>query len=301
MKRIGRFLAEVSCEATNRQVHCHQSPSGRVRFLSVDADVVRLTAVRLDEFLGLHEHATRPAAWVVHASLVRSQHFDEHAHHRGRRIELPPFLAFSRRKLPEEVFVHLAEQVLCVMAFAETDRRNQVHQFAEPARFELRATETLVEDAFEALVIRLDSFQRRINTHADVRLLGLRTDRLPTRGCRHPKHVRHRVVVTLLQCFRMVGRIGQIQVVFLVAERRRQLRAALVERIGDVLQENQAEHDVLVLGGIHRRAQFVGCGPQGFLQVLVHGQSGIMVSAKIIVPSNVTRHACRAASADIPT
>ena len=37
---------------------------------------------------------------------------------------------------------------------------------------------------------------------------------------------------------------------------------ALLEGVGDVLQEDQAEHDVLVLGGVHRAAQSVGHGPQ---------------------------------------
>ncbi len=37
---------------------------------------------------------------------------------------------------------------------------------------------------------------------------------------------------------------------------------ALLEGVGDVLQEDQAEHDVLVLGGVHGAAQRVGHRPQ---------------------------------------
>ena len=41
---------------------------------------------------------------------------------------------------------------------------------------------------------------------------------------------------------------------------------ALLEGVGDVLQEDQAEHDVLVLGGVHRAPQGVGHRPQlGFV------------------------------------
>jgi hypothetical protein len=36
----------------------------------------------------------------------------------------------------------------------------------------------------------------------------------------------------------------------------------LLERVGDVLEEDQAQHDVLVLGRIHVRAQRVGSLPQ---------------------------------------
>ena len=36
----------------------------------------------------------------------------------------------------------------------------------------------------------------------------------------------------------------------------------LLEGVGDVLEEHQAEHDVLVLGGVHAAAQRVGHLPE---------------------------------------
>ena len=39
-------------------------------------------------------------------------------------------------------------------------------------------------------------------------------------------------------------------------------RVALFEGVRDVLQEDDAEHDVLVLGGIHRAAKRIGHRPQ---------------------------------------
>ena len=45
------------------------------------------------------------------------------------------------------------------------------------------------------------------------------------------------------------------------------LLAALGERVGDVLEEDQAEDEVLVLGRVHRAAQLVGGLPQCVVQV----------------------------------
>ena len=40
----------------------------------------------------------------------------------------------------------------------------------------------------------------------------------------------------------------------------------LIERIPDALLEDEAKHDVLVLGGIHVVAHHVGGGPEGRLE-----------------------------------
>ena len=69
------------------------------------------SVVRLEELLGLHEHAARPAARVVDPPVSRLQHLDEHPHHAGRRVELAAPLALGRGELLQEVLVHLAEQV----------------------------------------------------------------------------------------------------------------------------------------------------------------------------------------------
>jgi hypothetical protein len=40
------------------------------------------------------------------------------------------------------------------------------------------------------------------------------------------------------------------------------LRVLRLEGVGDVLEEDQAEHDMLVLGGVHAAAQRVGHLPE---------------------------------------
>jgi hypothetical protein len=51
----------------------------------------------------------------------------------------------------------------------------------------------------------------------------------------------------------------------------------LLEGVGDVLEEDQAEDDVLVLGGVHVIAELVGGGPQGRLEPEVRAAVGFAV------------------------
>lgn len=62
-----------------------------------------------------------------------------------------------------------------MVALAEAHLRNQLYQFAELARFELPAPETLVETAFQLRIIGLDGFERCINLHVNVGLFCLRS------------------------------------------------------------------------------------------------------------------------------
>ena len=101
---------------------------------------------------------------------------------------------------------------------AEADGRNQVHQFAQLAGFQLGAAETLVQDALQPRVVGLDGFQRAVDAHADVGLLGQGADGLPAGLRRHPEGVDHGVVVALLERLGVVGVVGQVQLAGLVGE-----------------------------------------------------------------------------------
>ncbi len=224
----------------------------------------------LDELLGLHEHATRPAAGVVDLALVRCEHFDQHLDHRGRGVELPALLALGAGELAEEILVHLAQDVFGLGARAEADGGDQVHQLAHLARLQLGAAVALVQDALEARVVGLDGVECLVDADADVPELGLGAQGLPARDLGHPEHISHGVVIALLQRGGLVGRIGQVQVGRGVVELGFELLAALVECVRDVFDEDEPKHDVLVLGGVHAGAQLVGGGPERFLEVLVH-------------------------------
>jgi hypothetical protein len=72
---------------------------------------------------------------------------------------------------------------------------------------------------------------------------------VPARFLRHPEYAGGAVFIGILG----VGALGALLV---------KLRVLGLEGVGDVLQENQAEHDVLVFGRIHVVAQRVGGGPE---------------------------------------
>ena len=219
-------------------------------FLAVDGDVADPAAVRLDEFFRLHEHAARAAAGVEHAALVGREHLDQELDDRARRIELAALLALGRGELGEEILIHPAEQVArLVLGIAEADRADQVDQLAQPLLVESRAVEVLRQHALERRVIALDRDHRLVDQLADRGLLGARLKEPPARLLRHPEDVESPVLV------RVLG-VGALRALGL------ELGVLGLERIRDVLQENQAEHDVLVLGRVHVAPQLVGRRPE---------------------------------------
>ena len=75
----GVSVADLRVDATNGEVHLGQSPGSVVRLLPIDGDVADSAAVRLDEFLALHEHAARAAAGIVDAAFVGREHLHQNA------------------------------------------------------------------------------------------------------------------------------------------------------------------------------------------------------------------------------
>ncbi len=71
----------------------------------------------------------------------------------------------------------------------------------------------------------------------------------PSRLRRHPEDVERAVLVGILG-------IGAF------AARGLELGVLLFEGVRDVLEEDQPEHDVLVLGGIHAPAEGISCLPE---------------------------------------
>ena len=124
--------------------------------------------------------------------------------------------------------------------------------------------------------------QRRVGVHqrahrlvdqgADrgaVHTLGPGRQEAPAGGRRYPEHAGAGVFVGVLQ--------GVLDVVVAVAALGVQfganLATALVEGVGDVLEEHQTQDHVLVVGRLQRAAQLVGRLPQGVLQLLHRGRT----------------------------
>ncbi len=249
---VGLLGAEVGFDAAQGEVHHGQTARGGVALLAVDADVAQLAAVGFDELFRLHEHAAGAAARVVDAAFVGREHGDQAAHHAGRGVELATILALGAGELGKEVFVHATQDVLgAVFAVAQADGADEVDEFAQAVLVEAGAGVLFGQDALEARVVALDGDHGVVHHLADGGLLGAGLQVRPAAFLGHPEDVLGFVLV-------LVFGVGTRVVTFA----RDQLGVVFVEGIGDVLEENEAEDDVLVFRSVHVVAQFVGGQPQ---------------------------------------
>ena len=120
---------------------------------------------------------------------------------------------------------------------------DQVDQLAEHHLVERRAVVVLGQHALEAGIVRLDGGHRVVDQLADGRLLGVGLQMRPARLLGHPEHVLGQIFVRV---FGGGGVFGQ------------QRGALRLEGVRDVLEEDQAERDVLVVGRLQVLAQLVG-------------------------------------------
>jgi hypothetical protein len=159
---------------------------------------------------------------------------------------LPSALANCERK----VFVDAAEQVLGAAGFVpHLDVADHVDQLAQALLVERGAGVVLGQHALQRRVVALDAGHRVVDQLADGALARLRLENRPARLGRHPEDALRAVLVGILG----VGAFGFFG---------QQRGVLLLEGIGDVLQEQQAQADMLVLGGVHAAAQRIGHLPE---------------------------------------
>ena len=243
-------VVNVGVDAADGQVHLGQPPRGVVRLLAVDADVAQPAAVGLHELLRLDEHAAGAAAGVVDAAAVGGQHLHQQPDDRGGRVELAALLALGAGELRQEVLVDAAEDVLRPAGrVPQADVADQVDELAEALLVQVGPGVLLGQHALERRVVALDGRHGVVDRLADGRLPRFGPQPRPARLRRHPEDVGRPIL------------IGVFGVGPLVAFRL-QRRVALLEGVGDVLEEDEAQDDVLVLGGVHVVAQRVGRGPE---------------------------------------
>ena len=153
----------------------------------------------------------------------------------------------------EKVFVDAAENVLgAVLCIAESDGADQVDELAEPLLVERRTGVVLGQHALERRVLLLDRDHRVVNDLADGRLAWHWPADVASGPASAPRRHSRR-------CIRR-GLRGRRPASFSSA------CAAFLEGVGDVLEEDEAEDDVLVFGGVHVAAHLVGGLPQLLLE-----------------------------------
>ena len=260
---IGVARAEIGVNAANGEVHPRQFPGGVVGFLPVNRDVAHAPAVFFHEFFRLHEHAARTAARIEHAAFVGFQHGDEHLHDALRGVELAAALAFRAGEFAEKVFIDAPEHVLGLRRrFVEADVADDVHEAAEPDFVEAGPGVIARQHAFERRILALNRAHRVVNDFADLGRFGFGLDGVPAGFGRQPEDIRGEIFVAIL------GGVGALRFVLDepfalgIGEAEQQLLAFFLEGVGDVFQEDQAEADVLVFGGVHVPAHLVGGGPK---------------------------------------
>ncbi len=229
-----------------------------------------LAAVGLDELLALDEHAARAAAGVVDAALVGREHLDQHADDAARacrtgRPSCPRRWRTGRgstrrrgRGCPWRGRPRLPRR----------DVADQVDELAEALLVEAGAGVVLGQHALERGVVALDGGHRVVDQLADGGLRGAGlagADQRASFGTQKMLTARY-----------SSGSSGSAPCAFCGFE----LGVLGLEGVGDVLEEDQAEDDVLVLGRVHVVAERVGgCpelglqGPAVIIRLLLRGRS----------------------------
>src|SRR5699024_5614999 len=104
----------------------------------------------------------------------------------------------------------------------------------------------------ERWVLLLDEIHRLVDLLPDLGLLRDRLNVAPARQLRHPEHAVTGVFVAVFEEVRQSLRFDALRGK-LCLER----RTSLLEAVGDVLEEHQAQHDMLVLARLLVAAQLV--------------------------------------------
>ena len=238
----GVAVGDLAFDPPDGEVHAGEAPGSVVRLLPVDTDVVEPAPVLLDELLRLHEHARGATAWVVDASFIRLQHPDQQPYDRARRVKFATLLALGARELGEEIFVDVAEDILgATRRIADGYIADLIYEPSEHFLVQRGPGVVLGQHAVQRGVVPFDARHGVVHQRSDNGLSSLGFQVRPARLGRHPEDAFGAVLVRVL---------GICTLRDLCLE----LRMFLLEGVGDVLQEDQAEDDVLVFGGVHAAA-----------------------------------------------
>ena len=260
-------MGNLALDASDGQVHLGQSPSRVVRFLAVDGDVGpdaprKLATVAVaggvgaDELHRLHEHPRGAAAGVVDPALIWLQHFHQQLDDAARRVEFAPLLALGAGELRQKILVDAAQHILGAgLLIAHLDVADEIDNLAQAGFVQRRASVVFGQHALQNGIVPFDAGHGIVHQPADGGLFGSRLQLRPARFARHPEDVLGAVFVRVLR----VGSLSDFSL---------QPAVGFLEGVGDVLEEDQTQDDVFVLGRIHAAAQGVGHLPE--LSLIAH-------------------------------
>ena len=261
----GVALLDAAFDAADGQVHLGQAPGGVVEFLAVNAElspgaaaVAVAGGVGFDELHRLDEHARGAAAGVIDAALEGFEHLYEQADDAAGGIEFAALLALRAGELAEEILIDAPEHVLGAgVGIAHADVGDEVNELPKALLVQGGPGVVPGEYTLERGVVALNGLHRLVHDLSDGSLAGVLLKPRPAGLGRHPEDVLGAVLVGVLRVS-----VGLLCKALLV----------LLKGIGDVLEENQPQDDVLVLCGVHRAAQGVGHLPE--LGLVTNGGAG---------------------------
>ena len=112
-------------------------------------------------------------------------------------------------------------------------------------------------------VFPLDIGHGTVDALADVRPFGGSLHHCPSGRCRYPEHAFRRVFISVFGC---------VSPCFFPND----FFMALGKAVRDVFQEDEAQHHMLVVGGVQMPTQLVGGGPELRFQALAGGVFGLL-------------------------
>ena len=243
--------AEVCLDATDGKIHLCHLPCGRVGVLAIYSNVVYITTMVFYKLCTLHEHASRSAAGVIYAAIVRLQHFDQCANHAGGSIEFTSQLAFLFGKLGKAVFICSAEDIAAAACVNHLNVGEQVNHITQTALVQFGTSEVLGEDILQSLVFFFDRSHCIVDHGADFGSVRLGSNDAPAGSFGYEENAFGNVLIHIF--LKTVAFFHELLVLF-------------VEAIGNVLEENQSQNDGFIFGCVDVAAQHTRCVPYLFFK-----------------------------------
>ena len=230
------MIAKIGINATDGKIHRCHFPCSRVAFLPVYGQIRNLALMTFHKLGRLHEHASRPAARIIDPPMVRLNNLNQSFHNASRRIELSSILAFSFRKLGQAVFIGASKNISAVTLICHLYIGEQIHNLAQAALVELLTSEVLGKNILQLIVLRFNRTHSLIDYLANLWSVRSGSNHIPTCIFRHKENILRQVLVAILfKAFAFIHKLLML----------------LIELVGDVLQEDQAENHILVFRSIN--------------------------------------------------
>ena len=274
-ERITPAVTHRTINTVNRQVQARQTPGRLVTLLTIRQHTlltltaaIKRTTGTVHKIIRLHKHTARTAARIIHATAHRLNHTHQSVHHSRRGVELATLLALRTSKLTQEILIHETQNIFRRRMLTITHRREirirqQVNHLRQGALLHLLARIHGLKGTLQRRVLSHNLIHRGVNKLTHTVTLRLLHQVRPAGTNRHIECMTSMVVRRLLQLLSQSLTLKAV----LLSQHVLNILASLIEGVTNVLQEDQAQHEVAVTAGLHGTAQNVRGLPQHLRQL----------------------------------